>query len=71
MVMDQILKRKVCEEHSHVENVYLLTEYVGCKEDIINPLGGALADYGECYETLEKLVSKLVVLLNEQELMNS
>ena len=71
LVMDQILKRKVCEEHSHVENVYLLTEYVGCKEDIINPLGGALADYGECYETLEKLVSKLVVLLNEQELMNS
>lgn len=71
LVMDQVLKRKLCEEHTYVENVYLLTEYIGYKEEIVNPLGGTLADYGECYERMEKIISRLVVILNEQELMNS
>ena len=53
-----------------MENVYTLTEYVGCKEELSNPLGGTLADYGECYERMEKIISRLVVLLNEQELLN-
>lgn len=70
LVMDRVLKRKLCEEHTYVENVYLLTEYIGCKEEIINPLGGTLAVYGECYERMEKMISRLVVILNEQELMN-
>lgn len=71
LVMDHSLKRKLCEEHTYVENVYVLTEYIGCKEEIINPLGGTLANYGECYERMEKMISRLVVILNEQELMNS
>lgn len=71
LVMDHALKRKLCEEHTYVENVYVLTEYIGCKEEIINPLGGTLANYGECYERMEKMISRLVVILNEQELMNS
>lgn len=71
LAMDPVLKRKLCEEHIYVENVYVLTEYIGCKEEIINPLGGTLADYGECYERMEKIISRLVVILNEQELMNS
>lgn len=71
LAMDHVLKRKLCEEHTYVENVYVLTEYVGCKEELINPLGGTLANYGECYERMEKMISRLVVLLNEQELMNN
>ena len=70
LVMDPVLKRKVCEEHTYVENVFLLTEYIGCKEEIANPLGKNLVNYGECYETLEKMISRLVVILNEQELLN-
>ena len=51
--------------------MYLLSEYIGSNEEVRKPLGGTLADYGECYETLEKMISKLVVILNEQELLNT
>ena len=71
LVMDTDLKQKICEEHIHVENVYLLSEYIGSNEEIRKPLRGTLADYGECYETLERMISKLVVILNEQELLNT
>lgn len=71
LVLDPSLRKKICEEHRYVENVFLLTEYIGCKDEVPNPLGGTLADYGECYETLEKMISRLVVLLNEQELLNT
>lgn len=70
LVMDLVLKKKIYAEHTYIENVFLLTEYIGCKEEITNPLGGTLADYGECYETLERLISRLVVILNEQELLD-
>ncbi len=70
LVMDAELKKKIIQEYRYLEQVYLLTEYVGSREEILNPLGGTLADYGECYETLERLISRLVVILNEQELLD-
>ena len=70
LVMENTLKQAIYEEYHHIENVFLLTEYVGTPGEIINPLGGSLADYGECFETLENLITRLVVILNEQELLD-
>ncbi len=50
--------------------VRTLNEYVGEEQEVKNPYGGALADYGQCYAELEALITKLVVQLNEEELLN-
>lgn len=69
LAMDKGIKQKICDSCEHIENVHTLTEYIGCLGEVENPLGGSLADYGACYELLEKLVTKLVVVLNEEELL--
>lgn len=47
----------------------VLNEYVGEMKEVTNPYGGALSDYGQCFAELEALISKLVVQLNEEELL--
>lgn len=69
LTMDEWEKNKIFEEHENAYNVHLLTEYAGSKGDIPNPVGGTLVEYGECFEYLKELISKLVVVLNEEELL--
>lgn len=69
LVMEESEKIKIYEEYDQAVNVYLLTEYIKERGDIPNPLGKGLADYGECYELLDELITKLVVVLNEEELL--
>jgi protein-tyrosine-phosphatase len=49
--------------------VYLLNEYVKQEQIVTNPYGGTLADYGQCFSELEVLIKRLVVQLNEEELL--
>lgn len=51
-------------ENTHIENVYVLTDFVGDELEIIDPYGGNLQSYGLCYETLRKSIKKLVKILN-------
>lgn len=69
LAMDKDIRLKICESFEHIENVNTLTEYIGCLGEVASPLGGTLADYGACFELLEELVTKLVVVLNEEELL--
>lgn len=71
MFLNESLKQKILKEFEpeHTENVHVLNEYVGSDADLTNPYGGSLADYGQCYTELEALVSKLVIQLNEEELL--
>lgn len=69
LAMDKSIKQKICDSYEHIENVHTITEYIGCLGEVESPLGGSLADYGACYELLEELVTKLVVVLNEEELL--
>lgn len=65
------VKRKVQKEVAPEDAViHTLNEYVGDPQEITDPYGGALADYGQCFAELEALITKLVVQLNEEELMN-
>ncbi|MBR4026359.1 MAG: phosphotyrosine protein phosphatase [Lachnospiraceae bacterium] len=54
-------------ENTHIENVYVLTEFVGDELEILDPYGGGLPAYGLCYETLRKSIKKLVKMLNKGE----
>lgn len=43
-----------------VEQVHVLTDFVGDELEILDPYGGELPSYGLCYETLRKSLKKLV-----------
>ena len=65
--MEKAQKAKVLShyENASVENVYVLTDFVGDELEILDPYGGSLQSYGLCYETLRKSIKKLVKILNE------
>lgn len=71
LTMSQNTKQKVLKGYEvHPEQpVYVLNEFVRESEELKNPYGGTLADYGQCFSELEALISKLVILLNEEELL--
>ena len=66
LTMEKKQREKVLSHFSnaHVENVYVLTDFVGDELEILDPYGGALQSYGLCYETLRKSIKKLVKILN-------
>lgn len=66
LTMERSHREKVLARYSnaHVENVYVLTDFVGDELEILDPYGGALQSYGLCYETLRKSIKKLVKILN-------
>ena len=69
LAVDEENQRKVFENYENAQNVFLLSNYVNSTEEIRDPYGGSLEDYGVCYDLMESLISKLVVLLNEEELL--
>jgi len=64
--MEEKQRQKVLTKfkNANVENVYVLTSFVGDELEIIDPYGGQLQSYGLCYETLRKSIKKLVKILN-------
>lgn len=71
LTLSQDMKEKLLKEFELSENmpVYMLGDYVKDQREVINPYGGTLADYGQCFSELEILIKKLVVQLNEEELL--
>jgi protein-tyrosine-phosphatase len=59
LVMNKQQKQKIYEEFKDALNVYTLKEFVGEVGDLKTPYGGDLADYGEIYKALERLVIKV------------
>ena len=69
LVMEDALKQRIFQEHENVQNTWQLSEYIKEETDVTEPVGGSLADYGVCYELLDCVISSLVVVLNEEELL--
>ena len=69
LAVNEESQRKIFENYENAQNVFLLSNYVSSTEELKDPYGGSLEDYGVCYDVLESLISKLVVLLNEEELL--
>ena len=69
LVMEDALKQRIFQEHDNVQNTWQLSEYIKEETDVTEPVGGSLADYGACYELLDCMISSLVVVLNEEELL--
>ena len=71
IALSDVVKQKVLKEFhpEHPELIRVLNECVGTDREILNPYGGSLEEYNQCYEELETLISKLVIQLNEEELL--
>lgn len=69
LTMESSDRDKVLELYPEInpEHVRVLSEYVGDELEILDPYGGALQNYGLCYESLRMTIKKLVKILNEGE----
>lgn len=59
-------KKRVCENYPDAKDVYPIKEYAGEIGDVIDPYGGTLMEYEECYIELARLVKKTVYKLIEE-----
>ena len=59
LTMDTAQKEKLLSEYENSINVYTLAEYVQWDEDVPDPYGGVLADYGHCFEQLKAMLARL------------
>lgn len=66
LTMTEKQKIKVLSEYPGAAGVYTIKEFAGESGDVIDPYGGTLIDYEECYSELARLVKKTVIKLNEE-----
>ena len=69
LTMESVHRDRILEQYANAnpEHVFVLTEFVGDELEILNPYGGALPNYGLCYESMRASIKKLVRILNENE----
>ena len=60
-------KDKILTDYENPVNVYTLPEFLALDEEILDPYGGTLADYGACFEQLERILIRLSDKLQEEE----
>lgn len=65
LTMTNSHKRKIMDTYPNAKNVYTIKEYAGENGDVMDPYGGSLVDYEECYIELARLVKKTVYKINE------
>lgn len=69
LTMESVHRDRVLENYpnANIEHVLVLSEFVGDELEILDPYGGALQNYGLCYESLRATIKKLVKIINEGE----
>ncbi len=65
LTMTTSQKKKVQELYPEVKDVYTIKEFAGELGDVVDPYGGTLMEYEECYIELGRLVKKTVYKLND------
>lgn len=70
LTMTDAHKRKLLDDYPNAKNVYTIKEYVGETGDVVDPYGGSLVEYEECYVELSRLVKKTVYKINEDNQTN-
>lgn len=66
LTMTASQKKKIQEMYPEVKDIYTIKEFAGEIGDVVDPYGGTLVDYEECYIELGRLVKKTVYKLNEE-----
>lgn len=58
--------KKISELYPDFNDVYTIKEFAGEIGDVVDPYGGTLMDYEECYIELGRLVKKTLYKLNDE-----
>ena len=66
LTMTEKEKRMIQDEFEGQEAVFTLKEFAEEEGDVIDPYGGDLMDYENCYTDLARLIKKTVVRLNNE-----
>lgn len=66
LVMTESQKMRLIDEYKDLKNIYTIKEFAGETGDVIDPYGGSLLEYEECYIELSRLVKKTVYKMNEE-----
>lgn len=67
LTMTQSEKQQLRERFPEMPNIFTLREFTGQEGDIIEPLGGTLADYGACYEHIDLLTKVAAEIIFKEE----
>lgn len=51
-------KKTIEEDYALYEHIYSLKDYVGESGDVVDPYGGSIVDYEECFGEIARLVRK-------------
>ena len=66
LTMTERQKRHVLDVFPGMGEVHTIKEWCGESGDVVDPYGGTLVDYEECYNDLSKLIRKTVYKLEEE-----
>lgn len=58
LTMTESQKKNLVEDDEIKSKVYTLKEYVGEDGDVVDPYGGNIVDYEECFREISRLVRK-------------
>ena len=70
LTIDRRQCARLLEDFPDAENVFALADYIQAEEEVRDPYGGSLQEYGMCFEKLEQQVKRVAkILLTEEGLM--
>ncbi len=67
LTMTGVEREEVRERFPDMLNVFTLREFAGQGGDILEPLGGTLADYGACYEHIDLFTKVAAEIIFKEE----
>ena len=66
LTMTKSQKLKLIRDYEYTKNIYTLREFIDEEGDVMDPYGGTLVEYEECYGQLAKLIKKTVIKLRNK-----
>lgn len=66
LTMTENQRIKILEEFGELEQIYTIKEFAGEEGDVVDPYGGDLMDYENCFGELSRLIKKTVVKLSDE-----
>lgn len=66
LTMTESQKKRILEEYGSEISVFTIKEFTHEEGDVVDPYGGDLMDYENCYADLARLIKKTVVRLHEE-----
>ena len=67
LTMTRGQKDAVVEEFRDDLNLYSLPEYIGSDEEVFDPYGGGMTEYGHCFEQLKVMLEQAADRLKQEE----